>query len=110
MATSDTTVPGTVETVALDRIDVPDRFNPRSDRDKAEFAQLVASVRRHGVLRPVLFAPADKGRFPAGRRRGSLPRRGWKPNWRKFARSCARPNPETDSLELALIETSRARI
>ncbi|HKX18313.1 MAG TPA: ParB/RepB/Spo0J family partition protein [bacterium] len=49
---------------------VPNPFQPRRDFSGPEFDELVASVRRHGVLQPVMVRPKDTGyELVAGERR-----------------------------------------
>lgn len=61
--------------VRLERIVVPDGFNPRGrvqqDRD---LAQLVTSIHHHGVLQPLRVRATDHGDLGADRRRAALPR------------------------------------
>jgi ParB family chromosome partitioning protein len=48
----------------------PNPYQPRHDVSGPEFDELVASVRRHGVLQPVVARPADGGfQIVAGERR-----------------------------------------
>lgn len=48
----------------------PSPFQPRQDVAGPEFDELVASVRRHGILQPVVARPADGGyQIVAGERR-----------------------------------------
>lgn len=61
------TAVGGVRVVALSRITPGEDFNPRTGRDPDRFAQLVASVKAHGVLQPLLVTPeADGFRIVAG--------------------------------------------
>jgi ParB family chromosome partitioning protein len=94
---------GAVQMVALDLIDVADGFNPRSRRERGEFARLVASVRRYGVLQPVLLAPADEGRvrLVAGEGRYLAAVEG---ELEEIPALVRETDPETDGVELALIE------
>ncbi len=80
---------------------VPNPFQPRRDFSGPEFDDLVASVRRHGVLQPVMVRPKDAGyELVAGERR-----------WRaaKDAGLVSIPAviksvPDREMLEIALIE------
>jgi ParB family transcriptional regulator, chromosome partitioning protein len=48
----------------------PNPFQPRQDIAGAEFDELVASIRRHGVLQPIVARPANGGyQIVAGERR-----------------------------------------
>src|SRR5256885_9272529 len=57
--------------VPLDKIKSGDGFNPRSEFAEEQMAELVASVKRHGVITPLTLAPAEGGCFTiiAGERR-----------------------------------------
>src|SRR5919206_1091697 len=57
--------------VPLDKIKARDGFNPRSDFDEARMAELVESVRQHGIITPLTLAPDGAGGFTiiAGERR-----------------------------------------
>ncbi|MBD2095891.1 ParB/RepB/Spo0J family partition protein [Trichocoleus sp. FACHB-591] len=71
------TNPGSVEvdqaanTVSLTAIRLPTKRQPRRYFDAEKMAQLVASVREHGVLEPVLVRPLGDGNYEliAGERR-----------------------------------------
>lgn len=55
--------------VPIDRI-IPSKTNPRHTFDLAKLAELTESVRRHGVLQPVLVRPKGQGfELVAGERR-----------------------------------------
>ena len=63
---------GVPRSLPLSAIDVEEGFNPRTTTDEKRQAQLVESVRRHGILQPLLVAPAGEGegfRVVAGHRR-----------------------------------------
>ncbi len=63
---------GVPRSLPLSAVDVEEGFNPRSSADEERQAQLVESVRRHGILQPLLVAPAGEGeafRVVAGHRR-----------------------------------------
>ncbi len=46
-------------TVALSAIHVAEGFNPRDQAERAELARLVASIKTHGVIHPLVVCPAD---------------------------------------------------
>jgi ParB family chromosome partitioning protein len=79
----------------------PNPFQPRRQVEGPEFEELVASVRQHGILQPVIVRPASEGfQIVAGERR-----------WRAaqeagLARipAVVRDIPDREMLELALIE------
>ena len=57
-------------TPTLPIADIKINGNPRSDQDAGALAELVASIKEHGVLQPVLVRPVDEGHeLVAGRRR-----------------------------------------
>jgi len=63
---------GVPRSLPLSAIDVEEGLNPRTSSDEERQAQLVESVRRHGILQPLLVAPAGEGegfRVVAGHRR-----------------------------------------
>jgi ParB/RepB/Spo0J family partition protein len=64
-------VTATLTLVPLDKIKSGDGFNPRSDFGDEQMAELVASVKRHGIITPLTLAPAEDGCFTiiAGERR-----------------------------------------
>src|SRR6476660_966795 len=57
--------------VPLDRIKAGVGFNPRSDFDEERMAELVESIRRHGIISPLTLVPDGAGGFTiiAGERR-----------------------------------------
>jgi ParB/RepB/Spo0J family partition protein len=61
----------TLTMVPLARIKARKGFNPRSDFADEQMAELVESVRRHGIITPLTLAPDGEGRFTiiAGERR-----------------------------------------
>ncbi|HZR90886.1 MAG TPA: ParB/RepB/Spo0J family partition protein [Gaiellaceae bacterium] len=61
----------TLTLVPLDKIKPADRFNPRSEFAEEQMAELVASVKRHGIITPLTLAPTEDGCFTiiAGERR-----------------------------------------
>ncbi len=79
----------------------PSPFQPRQAMDPQEFAGLVESVRRHGVLQPIVVRPvADGFEVVAGERR-----------WRAAEAAgqvaipaVVRPLSDREALELALVE------
>ncbi len=58
-------------TVLLTAIELPVKRQPRRYFDPEKMSQLVASVREHGILEPVLVRPLEKGNYEliAGERR-----------------------------------------
>src|SRR3954451_12899952 len=56
-------VEGELRRIAVSRIRVVDGFNPRRERDPKRFAELVETVRRDGVLEPVMVTPNDEGDY-----------------------------------------------
>lgn len=63
---------GVPRSLPLSAIEVEEGFNPRTTSDGERQAQLVESVRRHGILQAVLVAPSGEGegfRVVAGHRR-----------------------------------------
>jgi ParB/RepB/Spo0J family partition protein len=64
-------VTATLTLVPLDKIKPCDGFNPRSDFAEEQMAELVASVKRHGIITPLTLAQAEDGCFTiiAGERR-----------------------------------------
>ena len=63
MTTTSMSSNGECRMLPLAHIDVEEDFNPRSARDRAAFEQLVASVKQHGVLQPILVAPKPDGGY-----------------------------------------------
>jgi ParB/RepB/Spo0J family partition protein len=61
----------TLTLVPLDKIRPSDGFNPRTEFGAEQMAELVASVKRHGIITPLTLAPAGDGCFTivAGERR-----------------------------------------
>ena len=53
------TASGVARTIALSAITVREGFNPRLRFDSAELEQLTQSIRKTGVLQPVLVQPAE---------------------------------------------------
>src|ERR1051325_2977102 len=61
----------TVEIVPLAKIKPQKDFNPRAEFDEAQMAELVESVKQHGIISPLTLAPDGDGAFTiiAGERR-----------------------------------------
>ncbi len=61
----------TLTMVPLAQIKPSEGFNPRNDFDEEQLAELVASVKRHGIITPLTLAPDGDGGFTivAGERR-----------------------------------------
>src|SRR3954449_8656362 len=56
--------------VPLAKIKPAEGFNPRSDFDEERMAELVESVKRHGIISPLTLAPeGDRFTIIAGERR-----------------------------------------
>ena len=53
----------TLTLVPLDKIKPGDGFNPRNDFAEEQMAELVASVKRHGIISPLTLAPAEDGGY-----------------------------------------------
>lgn len=87
--------------VPLDRI-VPSRYQPRHTFDAGELAQLAESVKRNGVLQPILVRRKADGLFEliAGERRY----RAAKLAGLKSIPAVVRNSSDEQSMELALIE------
>jgi ParB/RepB/Spo0J family partition protein len=64
-------VTATLTMVPLAQIKPSEGFNPRSDFDEEQLAELVASVKRHGIITPLTLTPDGDGGFTivAGERR-----------------------------------------
>lgn len=87
--------------IDIDAID-PNPLQPREHFDHAGMEELIASIKTHGILQPIIVSPAENGRYTliAGERR-----------WRaaKIADlstvpALLRSAPEQQQFELALIE------
>jgi len=91
----------TTQDVPLDRI-VPNRYQPRQTFDADELTQLAESVKRNGVLQPVLVRRKADGYFEliAGERRY----RAAKSAGLKSIPAVVRNSSDEQSMELALIE------
>jgi ParB family chromosome partitioning protein len=61
----------TLTTMPLVKIKPREGFNPRSEFADEQMAELVESVKQHGIITPLLLAPEADGRFTiiAGERR-----------------------------------------
>ncbi|MGI9860645.1 ParB/RepB/Spo0J family partition protein [Moorella naiadis] len=61
---------GTITSVAVDRI-VPGKHQPRRDFDDAKMAELVQSIKAHGIIQPIVVKPAGNEGYEiiAGERR-----------------------------------------
>jgi hypothetical protein len=60
--------------VPLAKIKPREGFNPRAEFADEQMAELVESVRRHGIITPLTLAPEGEG-FAINRGRAPLPRR-----------------------------------
>jgi hypothetical protein len=91
----------TLTMVPLAKIRTCDGFNPRGEFADEQMAELVESVKRHGIITPLMLAPDGDGfsiiagerRYPRRRRRSSsrCPRRCATPT----ARRCRWRSPRT---------------
>ena len=61
----------TLTMVPVAKIKARNGFNPRGDFADEQMAELIESVRRHGIITPLTLAPESDGRFTiiAGERR-----------------------------------------
>lgn len=91
----------TTQDIPLDRI-VPNRYQPRRTFDPGEMAQLAESVRKNGVLQPVLVRRKADGFFEliAGERRY----RAAKSAGLRSIPAVVRNSSDEQSMELALVE------
>jgi ParB family chromosome partitioning protein len=91
----------TTQEVPLDRI-VSNRYQPRQAFDAGELAQLAESIKRNGVLQPILVRRKADGQFEliAGERRY----RAAKMAGLKSIPAVVRNSSDEQSMELALIE------
>jgi ParB family chromosome partitioning protein len=91
----------TTQDIPLDRI-VPNRYQPRQSFEPGELAQLAESVKRNGVLQPILVRRKADGLFEliAGERRY----RAAKLAGLKSIPAVVRNSSDEQSMELALIE------
>lgn len=100
-------IPGADETGTKRPIDIPvarlkpSPFQPRQAMEPQEFADLVESVRRHGVLQPILVRPVLDGfEVVAGDRRW----RAAEAAGQATIPAVVRPLADREALELALVE------
>ncbi|MDA1093941.1 MAG: ParB/RepB/Spo0J family partition protein [Acidobacteria bacterium] len=93
--------PGLPTEVDIDQL-TPNRVQPRTVMDEPQLEELAASIRRNGVIQPIVVRPGDPGRFEivAGERR-----------WRAAQRAgllrvpvVVRNIPDDKLLEVALVE------
>lgn len=91
----------TTQDIPLDRI-VPNRYQPRRTFEPGEMAQLAESVRKNGVLQPVLVRRKAEGYFEliAGERRY----RAAKSAGLRSIPAVVRNSSDEQSMELALVE------
>jgi len=82
----------------------PNPYQPRHDVTGPEFDELIASIRRHGVLQPVVARPTDGGyQIVAGERRF----RAAQAAGLTTIPAVVREIPDREALEVALIENLR---
>ena len=92
--------PGGIEQVALDEIE-PNPFQPRDSVAESNLEELVASIREHGVLQPVILRRKDDGyKLIAGERRWRASRRAGLERVPAIVRDVT----DDDALTLALVE------
>lgn len=91
----------TTQDVPLDRV-VPNRYQPRQSFEPGELAQLAESVKRNGILQPILVRRKADGLFEliAGERRFRAARQ----VGLKSIPAVVRNSSDEQSMELALIE------
>jgi ParB family chromosome partitioning protein len=96
---SDAAVP--YELVPIDALD-PNPYQPRRQFDSAALTRLSESLKRDGMMQPILVRPAGSGRFQilAGERRWRAARQA---GWTEIS-VLIRPVSEQQAAELALIE------
>ena len=89
-----------VQEIPVERIS-PSPFQPRSERTGEDFQQLVASVREHGILQPILVRPRGDGyEVVAGERRWRAAMAAGLPAIPAVVRSLG----DREAMELALVE------
>jgi ParB family chromosome partitioning protein len=90
-----------IEKIAIGDLE-PSPYQPRRHFDEAALSELAASIKRHGIVQPLVVTPGNKGKYTliAGERR-----------WRaaglagyKTVPAIVRERKELEQLELALIE------
>lgn len=104
MSTNAVTVTaGELRTIALAQIQTDTEFNPRTSTEQSQLAQLEESIRRHGVLQPVLVTACDDERYRliAGHRRVAAAASAGLTEIPAIVRPVA---DDTRGLDLALIE------
>ena len=80
---------------------VPNPAQPRLKNDKTALSELTSSVKRHGILQPIIVVPHQRGyRIVAGERRWRAARAAGLKHIPSIIRSLA----ELEQIELALIE------
>lgn len=90
-----------LRSIAVDRI-APNRFQPRTAFDPAGISSLAESVRRSGVMQPIIVRPVGEGRFEivAGERRWRAAQEAGLAEIPALVRELA----DQDSAEWALVE------
>ena len=81
----------TLTMVPLAKIKPERGINPRSEFADEQMAELVASVKRHGIITPLTLAPDGDGRLHDHRWRAPLPRREGREAHARCPRRCATP-------------------
>lgn len=89
-----------IQEIPIERIS-PGPFQPRSESTGEDFQQLVASVKEHGILQPILVRPRGEGyEVVAGERRWRAAAAAGLPTIPAVVRSLG----DREALELALVE------
>lgn len=90
-----------IEKIPVDKLE-PSPYQPRKHFDEAALTELAASIKRHGVVQPLVVTPGTNGMYTliAGERRW----RASKKAGLKEVPAVIRTSQELEQLELALIE------
>ena len=79
----------TLSMVPLAKIKPSDGFNPRSEFADEQMAELVESVKRHGIITPLTLAPDGDGRLHDHRRASAATGRRRRRSSARYPRRCA---------------------
>ncbi|HEY8394111.1 MAG TPA: ParB/RepB/Spo0J family partition protein [Thermaerobacter sp.] len=89
-----------IEQIEVDRVR-PNPYQPRRDFDPEAMAELVESIRQHGIVQPLLVRPEGDGyRLVAGERRWRAAREAGL----KVVPAVVRELSDTEMMEIALVE------